>query len=671
LRIGGMTMINGTAASIENEEAIRRARAQAEEVFPKSDAAGPYQATPSGLVRIEIKGPPNKQVEIPHSLTNFRAQIKADIRRDDGAETARAFEIEARLGERSATFTVSATQFAGMRWPTEHLGAQAVVYAGHGTADHARAAIQLLSRNPVSRTVFMHTGWRKIGDAWVYLHGAGGIGEVGMVAGIEVDLPPELAAFNLDLPADPIPALRASLGLLDLGPDRVTVPTYGAIWRALLGRTDFSIFLYGPTGVFKTELAALIQQHLGAGFDARHLPTSFTSTANTNESLAFAAKDAVLVVDELHPPASGSDRESMHRDAARLLRAQGNAAGRGRMRSDGTLRPPKPPRGLMVATGEELPRGQSVHARLFTLEIQAGAIDAEKLTACQADAAAGLYAQATAAFIRWLAPRLDDAQVEFETLRREARAEVRHEHARTADIRAQLTVTYSIFLRALLETGVVTNAEVDHLKTRIGAALEEVAVAQTQYAQGAEPTGTFIRLLSSALGSGSAHVADGGGAAPEGREQACGWRLVHIGAGANERTDWQPLGARIGWIDGDNLYLDRDAAYRAAQSMAVDGCGIEVSATTLMRRLRDKGMLLTTDHNRETLTVRLTLEGRRRDVLHLHTRNIGSYSLPKPDQSDQPDQFDDEEEGPGRVASRENGHFEGPDQRKANEINHL
>jgi hypothetical protein len=86
-------------------------------------------------------------------------------------------------------------------------------------------------------------------------------------------------------------------------------------------------------GVFETELAALAQQHFDADFDARHLPTSFTSTANTNKAMAFTAKDAVLVVDELQPPASGSEREAMHRDAARLLHSPDNAVGGGRMKS--------------------------------------------------------------------------------------------------------------------------------------------------------------------------------------------------------------------------------------------------------------------------------------------------------------------------------------------------
>jgi len=56
---------------------------------------GCYRETPTGLVRVEIKGSPGQRVEIPHPLTNFTARIRADISRDDGAEVARAFEIVA------------------------------------------------------------------------------------------------------------------------------------------------------------------------------------------------------------------------------------------------------------------------------------------------------------------------------------------------------------------------------------------------------------------------------------------------------------------------------------------------------------------------------------------------------------------------------------------------
>ena len=44
--------------------------------------------------------------------------------------------------------------------------------------------------------------------------------------------------------------------MLDLAPDRVTMPTLGAVWRSILGAADFSVFIYGATGRFKTQLIA-------------------------------------------------------------------------------------------------------------------------------------------------------------------------------------------------------------------------------------------------------------------------------------------------------------------------------------------------------------------------------------------------------------------------------
>jgi hypothetical protein len=49
-----------------------------------------------------------------------------------------------------------------MAWPTEHVGAGGVVFAGAGTRDHARTAIQLLSTDVVRRTIYRHTGWRDV-----------------------------------------------------------------------------------------------------------------------------------------------------------------------------------------------------------------------------------------------------------------------------------------------------------------------------------------------------------------------------------------------------------------------------------------------------------------------------------------------------------------------------
>ncbi len=66
-----------------------------------------------------------------------------------------------------------------MAWPTDHLGASAIVYPGFSQKDHARAAIQMLSANIDERTIYTHTGWQLNEGAWVYLHGDGAIGPEG------------------------------------------------------------------------------------------------------------------------------------------------------------------------------------------------------------------------------------------------------------------------------------------------------------------------------------------------------------------------------------------------------------------------------------------------------------------------------------------------------------
>jgi hypothetical protein len=135
--------------------------------------------------------------------------------------------------------------------------------------------------------------------------------------------------------------------------------------------------------------------------DARNLPGSWSSTANALEGLAFAAKDALLVVDDFAPTGSQTDTERAHREADRILRAQGNRSGRLRMRSDGSLRSPRPPRGMIVSTGEDVPRGQSLRARMLVLELGPGDVDWDGLTGCQKAASDAALGRALAGFLCW------------------------------------------------------------------------------------------------------------------------------------------------------------------------------------------------------------------------------------------------------------------------------
>jgi hypothetical protein len=597
-------------------------------------AGSPYRETPAGLVW--EKPTANGTVATP--LTNFRARIVAQVVEDDGADQRRLFEIEGALGARALRFGLQASAFAAMNWPTEHLGATAVTYAGMGLRDHARVAIQLLSGEVPERTVYTHLGWREIDGEWVYLHGGGAIGPLGPVEeGVETRLEGALARYVLPDPPTGLSlqaAVRASLRLLEVAPDRVSVPLLAATYRAVLGATDLSLHLAGPTGVLKTELAALVQQHFGATMDSRNLPGSWSSTGNLLEAVAFAAKDAVFVVDDFAPAGSAADVLRLHRDADRLLRAQGNSSGRGRMRADTTLRPSKPPRGLVLSTGEDVPRGQSLRARVLVLEVGPGDVNEELLSLCQEDAAAGLCAAAMAGFIGSIAGRYGAirAGLRAEVVRLRQQALGSRAHRRTPEIVANLAIGIDEFLTFAEAVGAIEPVEHVALSKRCWHALGHAAAGQDEHQSASDPAARFLELLAAAIGAGRAHVAGEDGDLPS-NPGAWGWRKDTNGTGSFRSETWRAQRERVGWLvdddSGHHLFLDPDASVAAAQSMGHDvGDPLSVQPKTLHRRLQEAGFLLSIEEARHRLTVRRTLGGARRSVLHLSASVLEGTAQP-------------------------------------------
>jgi hypothetical protein len=172
------------------------------------------------------------------------------------------------------------------------------------------------------------------------------------------------------------------------------------------------------------------------------------------------------------------------------------------------------------------------------------------------------------------------------------------------------------FMRFAVDVGAL---DVDDAKTCLRifwGALGEASKAQPQHLEASDPALRFIELLRSGISSGAAHVASPKGGSPDGTEQACGWR-------ASEDKEWKPQGRRVGWIEGDSIYLDADAALGVVQELAHKiGETIPVTPHTLRKRLRERQLLASVDDNRGVQTVRRTLEDSRREVLHLEARKV-------------------------------------------------
>jgi hypothetical protein len=160
---------------------------------------------------------------------------------------------------------------------------------------------------------------------------------------------------------------------------------------------------------------------------------------------------------------------------------------------------------------------------------------------------------------------------------------------------------------------------------------------QQRYQDASEPTRHFLRLLAAAIASGRAHLAGPAGGEPK-TPQAYGWRPIAVGTGPYATGDWQTQGLRIGWVEGNDLYLEPEAAYAQAQSLATQqGEALSISPQTLRKRLYERRLLASTgkeSEGRETLLVRRTLDGCRRDVLHLHVNCLTLHTQQNPDQPD-------------------------------------
>jgi hypothetical protein len=590
------------------------------------DAPQPYEITVNGIFRVLRSDEGTERVR----LTNFSARIVKELSLDDGSDVRRSFEVVATLGTELRAFTLDAEEFGKMQWPVTRIGAGATVFPTRGALDHVRAAIQLCSGMMAEREIaYTHTGWRELAGEQVFLHGAGAIGPRGAIPSVRVSLPAVLGGYVFPAPTSDTAVrgcVRNVVGLLSIGARHAVAALLCGVFRVVLDPVDFALYLHGRSGTFKTELSAVIQQFFGPAMDARHLPGSWSSTANSLEAAAHYAKDVVFVIDDFAPTGGATGMDRMQATLDRILRSQGNQAGRARCRVDGDVRAERHPRGMIVVTGEEVPRGASAVARALLLEIRRDDIDPERLTGAQAMARRGDFAQATANYVQWLAPRLASIRGELPGWVERARGEigVAGQHRRIPGAIADLLFGCEILGRFARDVGALSADEVSAFTSDVRKLLEETALSQGQAQLLAEPHRRFLPLLLSVLASGDAHMVGRSGSRPD-EPGRWGWR---VSSAANEESSdplWLPQGRSIGWVDGDDVYLDTAPALRVAQALA-DGSGtpLEITAATLSRRIRDAGMLASTDSDGQHIEVYRTLGGTRRRVLHVRASVFAS-----------------------------------------------
>jgi hypothetical protein len=453
------------------------------------------------------------------------------------------------------------------------------------------------------------------------------------ITNVEVELEPGFANYRLPLtppsPEEAIEAIRRSWQCLLLAPSRVTAPLLAAAYAAPLSEIvvpDFTLWLWGATGSFKSTLAAHILSHFG-DFSETNLPLSFESTSNALERNLFLAKDVVTVVDDWRPGVTRADSDDMDRKAQRLLRGVGNRQGRGRMTSDIRLRTSYPPRGVVVVTAEALPEGpafQSAAARSLSINLSKEDVDLARLSDLQRDKQK--LSMAMRDYISYVAERYEQLAKELpaqrEVLRNRLQGKLPDSHPRTPDNAAALIVALEQLKNYSVSVGGLDKTEARERYKVARDGVLTAARAHTEATRGGDPASTFVEILRSLFAAKRAYVRDRESGNHPPNCLRMGWEDPEA---AFESPDgfvrvtptFRPATKAefVGWADESFLCLDKEAAYAAVSGFAQrGGLPFGIKPKALWEAMSRSAMSLT-DPGRNDTTAKI--EGKTRRIIQI------------------------------------------------------
>lgn len=583
-------------------------------------------------------------------LTNFTFKIVRDITKDNGAESTRHYEIEAihQRGEIRRVL-VPASDFSGLGWVLRDLGPEWILFAGMSTAGKVRQCAQHLTEEDgfEAQHLYQHTGWIEHEDEHVFLAANGGVGPIGLLPQVGTELPGKLSLVEFPEPSVG-EALRADalsfLRILAVADPAISAPLFSIPAAAILGdfrAVDFVEHIWGRTGSYKTELAALIQRAFGRRFNRMNLPAGWNSTPNALGLMAYLGKNIVLTIDDLKPEGTAIEQARTRATYHLLARSAGNGVSRGRMNADGTLRQDYYPQCAILSTGEDVPGGHSATGRSLLVEVSPGDIHQPTLTELQKVGDAGAFSHVTSSVISYVARNWDETRDGYLDLIAQHLEKLRAKpmaHARHPETHAVLLAAAEVWLDCLVNLEAITSDESDTAWNLCWAGVQAAGDAQAEVTIDADPCDQFLRMVSAAIASGEAHLADPG---DNGQPQNCtvlGWRSAPVRVGDHYDPDFRPRGPLVGWSDDRGIFLHPESSLNIAQTMGrQQGISIPWTAKTLGKRLGEGCHLLTTEPGRNMQKIRVA--GSIQRVWHISASKIVG-SMPSPIEEQPVLQFD-------------------------------
>jgi hypothetical protein len=535
----------------------------------------------------------SKDGKVPVRLANFQARIVEEIIEDNGIEQIHKYHIEgAQKDKRLKLIEVPASTFQSMSWIYKW-GNRAVIEPGFMIKDYVRHATQITS-DPKTILCYTHTGWRNIEDKWVYLSSTGGIG-----GDVQVKLSREIKRYALPFlaPTNEKEAIQLSLSFLGIGKKEITLPLFSILYLSVLTtllepQPNFSGYLYGESGCYKTTLALLLLSHFGNFQSANNL-SNFEDTANALMRRAFTLKDILMVVDDYHPTTRSHDTKSKETIAQRLIRSFANRTDRGRLNPDGSEKGRHEPRGMLLITGEDLVSVQSTLARALVIEMKKGDIDVEKMTELQKNI--DLLPSAMFSFISWLRDRIDDIRKEFPERFMSLRTLAFKDdiHRRLPELSAFLQFSYETILSWAVDKKVIPEKDKFALMAGSWEIFKDAIKEHSDRLHREDPVEKFKDILSTLIAQGKVRL---------------------DGKNNSDSIMGSGMGEIIGYHDEDFLYLIPSGIWKSVQVFCRDSnTHFPVSKNTLYQMLRNRGIIK--DHEEDRNTVRIKIAGRTIRVL--------------------------------------------------------
>lgn len=520
-------------------------------------------------------------------LCNFTARITEENLIDDGQDSDHLFTIEGKLFDKVplSKLEIAAEKFSGLSWVSKW-GSKAILEPGQTVKDYVRHAIQTTSKNVPEKTHYGHLGWRFIKDQWVYLHAGGAIGE-GPNKDISVRLTKELERYSFPLyptnqqASDGLPAddekkaLEASLSFIDIGNHAVTIPLFCMIYLAPLTTLlnpmpNFSFYLFGISGTWKTTLALIALAHFGR-FSGVESLSSFDDTIGILEKRSFVLKDTLNVIDDFHPSSNRKAAESKEGVAQRMIRAYSNRTARGRLNSDMTERGRYEPRGMMLMTAEEQPTLESTLARVCIIEVIEGAIEKEKLTGIQAKTE--YLPLAMASYINWIRENINAIRESFPGRFRELRARAASEgsHKKLPEQSAAMGFAIETATSFFYDKGILTEEAAAALVSEAWAIFRQLALQQQQRIAEDDPVSLFFEIISVLIMQGQARI-----------ETMPGYVGDRIGSSEQH----------IGWYDSSCIYLMPAAVWHVVQRRCIaENTHFPFTKNTFFKMLKNRNII--------------------------------------------------------------------------------